>query len=180
MLDILSFDMSLLNFIYDNRGIPAQDISFSKHGPKKENIVEDSNREKIKAFLLGTKRRIEEGINAFFKKDESINPEDTSLGNPTDYTTFAAFVNDNSMGNMMLLTVGINRAGRYRDANFRGKRKYVAEQTEAGVFLPVATSNVLMGKYIDLQTSTEQWLMNERRAYLKDMIQTMIKYYGRE
>lgn len=177
---IKNYYRELLNFIYDNRGIPAQDISFSKHGPKKENIVEDSNREKIKAFLLGTKRRIEEGINAFFKKDESINPEDTSLGNPTDYTTFAAFVNDNSMGNMMLLTVGINRAGRYRDANFRGKRKYVAEQTEAGVFLPVATSNVLMGKYIDLQTSTEQWLMNERRAYLKDMILTMIKYYGRE
>lgn len=176
---IKNYYRELLNIIYDNRGIPAQDITFGNHGPKKENIVEDSNREKIRAFLLGTKKRIEEGINAFFKKDESISPEDTLLGNPTDYTTFAAFVNDNSMGNMMLLTVGINRAGKYRDANFRGKRKYVAEK-DVSVFLPIATSNVLMGKYIDPQTSTEQWLMNERRAYLNDMIQTMIKYYGRE
>lgn len=175
---IRSYYRDLLNVVYDNSGIQAQDISFSNHGKKKDCIVNDENRSKIKAFLLGTKERIEESINAFFIKDESINPENRTLGVQTDYTTFAAFINDNSMGNMMLLPVEINRAGNYRDVNFNGKRKYVVDKET--VFLPIATSNVLMGKYIDLETSTEQWLMNERIEYLKDMINVMQKYYGKE
>ena len=79
------------------------------------------------------------------------------------------------MGNMMLLPTGINRSPSYRSENFSGKRQFVVK--EENVFLPIATSNVLMGKYIDLGTSTEQWLMNERKAYLGDMIETMRKYY---
>lgn len=168
----------LLSIIYDNTGISAQDISFGNHGKKKEQIIDDDSREKVRAFLKGTKERIEESIQLFFIKDESIDPEDDRLGQQADYNTLAAFVNDNSMGNMMLLPVEINRAGKYRDVNFSGKRKFVVDK--GNVFLPVATSNVLMGKYIDLETSTEQWLMNERREYLNDMIHTMSAYYGKE
>ncbi|MCM1088331.1 MAG: DUF262 domain-containing protein [Muribaculaceae bacterium] len=175
---IRNYYRELLSIVYDNTGISAQDISFSNHGKKKDVIVDDTNREKIRAFLRGTKERIEEKIHLFFRKDESINPENNVLGVQTDYTTFASFINDNSMGNMMLLPVEINRAGKYRDVNFSGKRKYVVDK--GNVFLPVATSNVLMGKYIDLESSTEQWLMNERKEYLNDMVLTMSEYYGKE
>ncbi len=175
---IRNYYRDLLNIVYDNSGIPAQDISFGNHGTKRAQIVDDTSREKIRSFLVGTKYRIEDRIRAFFKKDESINPSDYSLGVQTDYVTLAAFMNDNSMGNMMLLPVSINRAGKYRDVNFSGKRKYVVDK--GTVFLPIATSNVLMGKYIDLETSTEQWLMNERKEYIMDMISSMSKYYGRE
>jgi hypothetical protein len=168
----------ILNIIYDNTGIAAQDLNFGNHGSKRANIVDDNSREKIRAFLSGTKYRIEEQICAFFMKDEKINPSDYNLGSKQEYKTFAAFINDNSMGNMMLLPVSINRAGRYRDVNFSGKRKFVVDKET--VFLPVATSNVLMGKYIDLETSTEQWLMNERKEYILDMISSMRRYYGRE
>ena len=175
---IRNYYREMLSVVYDNTGISAQDISFSNHGKKKDIIVDDTNREKIRAFLRGTKERIEERISLFFRKDESIKSEDNVLGAQTDYTTFASFINDNSMGNMMLLPVEINRAGKYRDVNFSGKRKFVVDK--GNVFLPVATSNVLMGKYIDLETSTEQWLMNERKEYLNDMVLTMSKYYGKE
>lgn len=175
---IRNYYRDLLNIVYDNTAIPAQDLSFGNHGNKRDNIIDDNSRDKIKAFLRGTKYRIEESIHAFFKKDESINPSDYSLGIQTDYQTLAAFVNDNSMGNMMLLPVSINRAGRYRDVNFSGKRKFVVDK--GTVFLPIATSNVLMGKYIDIETSTEQWLMNERKEYIMDMISSMSKYYGKE
>ena len=175
---IRNYYRDLLNIVYDNTSINAQDLSFGNHGKKKKNIVDDTSREKIRAFLLGTKYRIEERIREFFKKDESIDPSDYRLGIQTDYKTLAAFVNDNSMGNMMLLPVSINRAGRYRDVNFSGKRKFVVDK--GTVFLPIATSNVLMGKYIDLETSTEQWLMNERKEYIIDMINSMSQYYGRE
>ena len=175
---IRNYYRDLLNIVYDNSGISAQDLSFGNHGNKRAHIVDDASREKIRSFLLGTKYRIEESIRAFFKKDESISPSDYRLGVQTDYDTLAAFVNDNSMGNMMLLPVSINRAGKYRDVNFSGKRKFVVDK--GTVFLPIATSNVLMGKYIDLETSTEQWLMNERKEYIKDMIGSMSKYYGKE
>ena len=175
---IRNYYRDLLNIVYDNAGISAQDLSFGNHGKKRTIIVDANSREKIRAFLLGTKDRIEESIRAFFKKDNSIDPVDRSLGIQTDYITLAAFVNDNSMGNMMLLPVSINRAGKYRDVNFSGKRKYVVDK--GTVFLPIATSNVLMGKYIDLETSTEQWLMNERKEYILDMISSMTKYYGKE
>lgn len=175
---IRNYYRDFLNIIYDNIDIPAQDISFSKHGEKKDNIVDNSNRDKIRAFLRGTKERIDESILLFFRKDESIKPDDNKLGIKEDYKTLASFINDNSMGNMMLLPVEINRAGKYRDANFSGKRKFVVDKET--VFLPVGTSNVLMGKYIDLETSTEQWLMNERKEYLNDLIHTMSKYYGKE
>jgi hypothetical protein len=175
---IRNYYRDLLNVVYDNTGISAQDLSFSNHGKKRDVIVNDASRDKIRAFLLGTKERIEESIRLFFKKDESINPSDYRLGAQTDYRTLAAFINDNSMGNMMLLPVSINRAGKYRDVNFSGKRKYVVDKET--VFLPIATSNVLMGKYIDLETSTEQWLMNERKEYIMDMISSLSKYYGKE
>ncbi len=175
---IRNYYRDLLNIVYDNSGISAQDLSFGNHGNKRAHIVDDASREKIRSFLLGTKYRIEGSIRAFFKKDESISPSDYRLGVQTDYDTLAAFVNDNSMGNMMLLPVSINRAGKYRDVNFSGKRKFVVDK--GTVFLPIATSNVLMGKYIDLETSTEQWLMNERKEYIKDMIGSMSKYYGKE
>ena len=80
---------------------------------------------------------------------------------------------------MMLLPSGINRASKYSNENFSGKRKYIAE-LEENVFLPIGTSNVFMGKFIDLETSTEQWLMKERLNYLKDMIEVMKKYYREE
>lgn len=175
---IRNYYRDLLNVFYDNTGIAAQDLSFGNHGKKRAIIVDVSSRDKIRAFLLGTKERIEEKIRLFFKKDESINPSDYKLGASTDYVTFAAFVNDNSMGNMMLLPVSINRAGKYRDVNFSGKRKFVVDKET--VFLPIATSNVLMGKYIDLETSSEQWLMKERKEYIMDMIHSMSKYYGKE
>ena len=176
---IKNYYRDLLNIIYDNTGIPAQNLSFGNHGIKRETIiVDDSSRDKIRAFLLGTKERIEEKIRLFFKKDEGINPSNDWLGVPTDYVTFSAFVNDNSMGNMMILPVSINRAKEYSNANFSGKRKFVVDMKT--VFLPIATSNVLMGKYIDLETSTEQWLMNERKEYIMDMINSMTKYYGKE
>lgn len=175
---IRNYYRDLLNIVYYNAGISAQDLSFGNHGKKRPQIVDDDSREKIRAFLLGTKYRIEERIRAFFMKDESIDPSDYRLGTQNDYKTFAAFVNDNSMGNMMLLPVSINRAGKYRDVNFSGKRKFVVDKET--VFLPIATSNVLMGKYIDLETSTEQWLMNERKEYITDMINSMSKYYGKE
>lgn len=175
---IRNYYRDLLNVVYDNAGIAGQDLTFGNHGKKRDIIVDDNSREKIRAFLLGTKERIEESIRAFFKKDTSINPSDRNLGIQANYTTLAAFVNDNSMGNMMLLPVSINRAGKYRDANFSGKRKFVVNKET--VFLPVVTSNVLMGKYIDLETSTEQWLMNERKEYIQDMISSMTKYYGKE
>lgn len=175
---IRNYYRELLSIIYDNAGIQAQDISFGNHGSKRERIVDDKSREKIRAFLKGTKKRIEYSIQLFFEKDESINPSNYDLGQQADYKNWAAFVNDNSMGNMMLLPVEINRAGKYRDVNFSGKRKFVVDK--GNVFLPVATANVLMGKYIDLETSTEQWLMNERKEYLNDMINTMKVYYGRD
>lgn len=176
---IRNYYRDLLNIVYDNNAIPAQNLSFGNHGSKRDTIiVDDVSRDKIRAFLVGTKYRIEEGIRAFFRKDEGIDSRDNSLGIQTDYETLAAFVNDNSMGNMMLLPVSINRAPGYRDVNFSGKRKFVVDK--GTVFLPIATSNVLMGKYINLETSTEQWLMNERKEYIMDMISSMSKYYGKE
>ena len=187
---IRNYYRDLLNLVYDNTAIPAKDLSFGNHGSKKENIiVDDVSREKIRGFLLGTKYRIEEDINTFFgkrkkskkekdEKDKSIDPKDKELGIQADYKTFAVFINDNSMGNMMLLPSSINRGSKYRNVNFNGKRKFIVDEKTA--FLPVATANVLMGKYIDLETSTEQWLMNERKEYIEDMIETMNNYYGKE
>ena len=173
---IRNYYRELLSILYNNENYQAQDISFGNHGEKRENVVNDKNRDRIRAFLKGTKERIEDRIELFFKKDESIDPQNNVKGVQEDYNNWAAFVNDNSMGNMMLLPVEINRAGKYRNVNFSGKRKFVVED-ERTVFLPVATNNVLMGKYIDLETSTEQWLMNERKEYLRDMIKTMQNYY---
>ena len=170
---------NFLNMIYDNKDILAQDVNLTRHGKKKEKIVNENNKEKFRAFFKGTIYRINETINEFFEKDESINPKETNKGIREEYRTLAAFVNDNSMGNMMLLPSGINRASKYSNENFSGKRKYIAE-LEENVFLPIGTSNVFMGKFIDLETSTEQWLMKERLNYLKDMIEVMKKYYREE
>ena len=175
---IRNYYRDLLNIIYDNTGIQSQDITFGNHGPKREQIINDDSREKIRAFLEGTKERIEDRIQLFFEKDKTIDPTDSNLGLQADYKNWTAFVNDNSMGNMMLLPADINHDRKYSDVNFSGKRKFVVDK--GNVFLPVGTSNVLMGKYIDLETSTEQWLMNERKEYLKDMIETMKDYYGKE
>ncbi len=167
-----------LNMIYDNTGIPADYVTFKNHGEKRTKIIKEDNREKFRAFFKGIVYRIEESIHSFFRKDESISSLDKDLGQQSDYQIWAAFVNDNSMGNMMLLPMDINRAGNYSDKNFSGKRKYMVDKGH--VFLPIATSNVLMGKFIDLETSTEQWLMKERKTYLNDMITVMQAYYGRE
>lgn len=175
---IRNYYRSFLNIIYDNTGIPAQNITFNNHGIKNKVIINDDNREHFKALFIGTIKRIQFSILDFFKKDESINPGDKEKGVQDNYRTWAAFVNDNSMGNMMLLPADINRAGRYRDANFSGKRKYVVELEN--IFLPIGTSNVLMGKFIDLESSTEQWLMRERMTYLKDMNKKLNAYFNME
>lgn len=170
---------NLLNIIYNNQGIPKDYVNLKNHGKKKEKIVNEDNVEKIRAFFKGTIYRIDQNINEFFKRDEKIDSREYAKGKSDDYKTFATFINDNSMGNMMLLPLEINRATKYRNANFSGKRKYIVEQ-EQNLFLPIGTANILMGKFIDLHTSTEQWLMKERMNYIEDMIEVMKKYYKEE
>ena len=78
---------------------------------------------------------------------------------------------------MMLLHSKVNQDPKYRNANFDGKRKRVTDPDMAEYYMPVASSDVLMGKYIDLGSGVRQWLMKERLAYLKDMIGKMKEYY---
>ena len=165
-----------LDLIYDNSGIQKQNVTLTVHGKKRQEIVNEENAEKVAAFFRGTVERIKEIIDGFFAGGDHINPGDYNIGQPRDYDSFADFINDNSMGNMMLLPADINRNSYYRAENFSGKRKYVIDKCKG--FLPVATLNVLIGKYIDLSTSTEQWLMGERKAYMNDMIDTLSDYYG--
>ena len=173
---IRNYYRRLLHVIYDNTGISNDYLGFSNHGPKREkgSMINDGNRELVMSFLKGTNCRIKAMMDQFFSH-VSINSMDYEKGISSDYRTFAVFLNDNSMGNMMYLQKRINDAGAYRNTNFNGKRRYVAGLDN--VFLPVATSQVIMGKYIDLESSTEQWLMGERRAYLEDMIKSLQKYY---
>jgi len=173
---IRNYYRRLLHVIYDNTGISNDYLGFSNHGPKREkgSMINDGNRELVMSFLKGTNCRIKAMMDQFFSH-VSINSMDYEKGISSDYQSFAVFLNDNSMGNMMYLQKRINDAGAYRNTNFNGKRRYVAGLDN--VFLPVATSQVIMGKYIDLESSTEQWLMGERRAYLEDMIKSLQKYY---
>lgn len=170
---------SLLNIIYDNQGIPTEYVTLTNHGKKKTKIVNKENVAKIRTLFVGSIYRINEKIDEFFKRDEKIDSRELNLGLKSDYNTYATLINDNSMGNMMLLPLEINRATKYKNVNFSGKRKYIIEQ-EQTLFLPIGTANVLMGKFIDLETSTEQWLMNERKNYIEDIIEVMKKYYKEE
>ena len=165
----------LLGEIYDNTGIASKDVGLDRHGPRNRTIVNANNIDLLFSLLKGTVYRINKKIDDFFIKTKSISPSDTEKGNPNDYTAFADYINDNSMGNMMLLPAKINRDGKYRAANFAGKRKRFTEIENT--FTPVASSNVLMGKFNDLRSGIQQWLMAERLSYLKDMIGMISNYF---
>ena len=165
----------LLDEIFDNTGIEA--ISLDNHGPKNETIVKDENFQLLITFIGAISGHIEDKVNKFFKKGEPIDSEKPKV-KEDDYKTFSDFINDNSMGNMMLLPKFVNGDGEYRSNNLDGKRKRVSEMKN--VFLPIASTNVLLGKYNELGSGVRQWLMEERKKYLEDMINTMTGYYGKE
>lgn len=173
---IRGFYRQLLREMYDNKGIQGQDLSLSKHGNMHEHIITESNKELFFSFFKGTASRIEELISKFFERPiVSIDSQSDNKGSADDYKTFASLINDNTMGNMMLLPKKVNIAYEYRNANFAGKRKYVANNKD--VYLPVGTSNVLMGQFIDLGNSSEQWLMEERYKYINDLIKVITDYF---
>ena len=161
--------------MYDNTGIPSDYIRLENHGLRKPVIVNNNNLQLFISFIKGTKIRIDEKLSQFFIKGDHIDSNNFDKETTNQYTTFADFINDNSMGNMMLLPATVNRDGIYRSANFDGKRKRVSEMKD--VFLPVASTSVLLGKYNKLGSSVRQWLMDERLIYLQDMIETMTDYY---
>ena len=173
---IRGYYRQLLREIYDNDGIQGQDLSLSRHGTMKTTPINENNKDLFFSFFKGTASRIEEVISRFFARPEtSINSQSDDKGSVEDYRTFASLINDNSMGNMMLLPQKVNIAYEYRNANFAGKRQYVANNKD--VYLPIGTSNVLMGQFIDLSSSSEQWLMEERLKYIKDLIKVITDYF---
>lgn len=173
---IRSYYRQLLREIYDNTGIQGQDLSLSRHGEMRNNIINENNKELFFSFFKGTASRIEEVISKFFERPSaSIDSQSDDKGSVEDYRTFSSLINDNSMGNMMLLPKKVNIAYEYRNTNFAGKRKFIANNKD--IYLPVGTSNVLMGQFIDLSSSSEQWLMEERFNYINDLIKVITDYF---
>ena len=175
--------------------ILSQNINRTSHGSIKKSKDMDilNNIDLFRSLVEGTKERIKYEINAFFSDVEEMdtdNNETTIKAGDTDkktqeyYNKFALFINDNSMGNMMLLDQYTNKATEYRDANFSGKRKFVLTKRDDKIKndavrnypIPIGTYEVLMGKYID-ENSSEQWLMGERKKYLENMVKVLKDYY---
>jgi len=141
----------------------------------KKELPEDIDYDEICRCIIDTMRT---SISDFFcKKKSSVEGVKKEKG------TYTALLHDDSFGNITLLTGGakgnsdevINQS--IGDDSFSEKRKDIFDLLEAGYFLPMSTIYVFSGRFNQLGTSTDQWLIKERRAYLENLIQVLKAYY---
>ena len=72
-------------------------------------------------------------------------------------------LNQNSIGNLVLLCANINRAGEYKVAPFSTKRRIIMERVKKGQFVPIGTQNVFMKVYTQNPGHFFKW--EKEKAY---------------
>lgn len=70
-------------------------------------------------------------------------------------------LNQNSIGNLVLLCANINRAGEYKVAPFSTKRRIIMERVKKGQFVPIGTQNVFMKVYTQNPGRFYKWEKDE-------------------
>ena len=89
--------------------------------------------------------------------------------------------NQNSIGNLVLLNVNINRSGEYKVAPFSTKRRIIMERVKKGQFVPLGTQNVFMKAYTQIPGHFYKWekddaydgYLSDRDSYIKAIIETI-------
>ena len=88
----------------------------------------------------------------------------------------------NSIGNIVLLSENINRAGEYKVAPFSTKRRIVMERVKKGQFVPIGTQNVFMKVYTPSPGHFYKWEKedayndnekSDRDAYIDAIVETI-------
>ena len=114
------------------------------------------------AIVECSKTTMRQAIEEFFK-------------NASGEGSYASLLRDDSFGNITLLPKRIN--GSFSNESFASKRKMLFAELDNGSFLPPSTISIFSGRFNVLESSTNQWLIMERRNYLEDIIRTLNKYY---
>lgn len=138
---------------------------------KKKEIIEwinkakEVNSEKLKA--------IKEDKDEVFKELKKENFE--SIYNLIIKTLEGEEDDDqDSIGNLVLLNLDINRAGEYKNAPFSSKRSKIMEYVKTGKFVPIATQNVFMKVFTPNPGNFYRW---EKSARYNDNEKSDKEYY---
>jgi hypothetical protein len=84
----------------------------------------------------------------------------------------------NSIGNLVLLDAGMNRA--YGNALFATKRRFVIEKDKEGGFVPLCTKNVFL-KYFNEDPATQRmWTEQDAEAYCRSIEESLSAFLRRE
>lgn len=98
-------------------------------------------------------------------------------------------VDQNSIGNIVLLNANINRSAAYRVSPFSTKRRIIMDRIKSGSFVPLGTQNVFMKVYTPMPGHFYKWekdnaydgnKKSDRENYIDAIINTFnrLKYHG--
>lgn len=73
----------------------------------------------------------------------------------------------NSIGNLVLLDAGTNRA--YRNALFATKRRFIIAKDKVGEFIPICTKNVFLKYFNEASDSQRKWTEQDAEAYCQSI-----------
>lgn len=93
---------------------------------------------------------------------------------------YIKFLNDNSMGNMALLDRKTNGDPAIGNKPYNVKKNNIYDKMKKGIFIPLSTIFVFTDLYIKDNGTKIQWLYESRLEYLKDIVDTIGKFFGEE
>ncbi len=130
-------------------------------------INDDSGlKDKISEFVNSYDEKIKENPESFDELANSVLEYFSKKGNiETDI---------NDISNLVLLDSGTNRS--YKNAVFPVKREIVINKEKEGTFIPICTKNVFLKYYTQNPKQMTFWDENDRKAYLKDIEETISKF----
>lgn len=91
-------------------------------------------------------------------------------------------VDQNSIGNIVLLNANINRSAAYRVSPFSTKRRIIMDRVKSGSFVPLGTQNVFMKVYTPMPGHFYKWekdnaydgnKKSDREYYIDAIINTL-------
>ena len=123
---------------------------------KKEEIDPDTWKKLFSVFDI-YRRTLIRKIDEFFNKE------------------FAKLLEDNSMGNMTLLTGGAQNQI-VSNKSYKLKKEHIRKFMKEGQFVPLGTLMVFSDTYNDSAYTSNFWLPDSRKRYLDDLIDTVRKF----
>ncbi|MEO2680422.1 GmrSD restriction endonuclease domain-containing protein [Clostridium butyricum] len=119
--------------------------------------IDDNDIDFIMIAIKSHIKTIPKGINEFFEKD------------------YTKYLNDNSIGNMTLLSGSVNSS--IGNKSYCEKCKDVYAAFKSGSFIPLGTIFVFTDLYTKGLNSATQWLPESRLKYLDDLVKTLDVFF---